>query len=252
MTKAGLKTSISDISKTCEWLSTMKQNDKPYKCEYCGSSYVREKTLFAHMCEKKRRALQKDEKRVRYGFYAFGRFYKLSAGNKKEKTYEDFCKSPYYNAFVKFGSFLNNVQPLYPEKYIDYVVTSGVKLDHWCRDEMYEKYAIELIQKEGVETALERSVMTMMEWADENDPAPWNHYFEHVSLNRAVWHIKDGKISPWLLLNCKSGKEMLSKFNDEQLNMIFHIVDPSHWALRFKRQLRDVELVKEVVKESSL
>ena len=204
------------------------------------------------MCEKKRRALQKDERRVRYGYYAFQRFYELSMNTKNTKTYEEFCNSPYYNAFVKFGSFISNVKPLYPEKYIDYVVRSGVKLDHWCRDEMYEKYAIELIQKEGVETALERSVMTMMEWADENTPAPWNHYFEHVSLNRAVWHIKDGKISPWLLLNCNSGKNMLSKFNDEQLAMIFHIVNPSHWAIRFKRQSTDVDLVKEVVKESNL
>jgi len=225
---------------------------KPYVCEYCGNSYTREKTLAVHMCQPKRRALQKNEKRVQLGMYAFNQFYKLSAGAKKDKTYEEFCKSPYYNAFVKFGSFVSNVKPLYPEKYIDYVVTSGVKLDHWCRDEMYEKYAINLIQKEGVETALERSVMTMMEWADENEPAPWNHYFDHISLNRAVWHIKDGKMSPWLLLNCASGKNMLSKFNDEQLQMIFHIVDPTHWAMRFKRQQRDVDLVKEVVKESKL
>jgi hypothetical protein len=225
---------------------------KPYVCEYCGNGYTREKTLAVHMCQPKRRALQKNEKRVQLGMYAFNQFYKLSAGAKKDKTYKEFCKSPYYNAFVKFGSFVSNVRPLYPEKYIDYVVTSGVKLDHWCRDEMYEKYAIELIQKEGVETALERSVITMMEWADENEPAPWNHYFNHISLNRAVWHIKDGKMSPWLLLNCASGKNMLGKFNDEQLQMIFHIVDPSHWALRFKRQQRDVDLVKEVVKESNL
>ena len=106
---------------------------------------------------------------------AFNQFYKLSAGAKKDKTYEEFCKSPYYNAFVKFGSFISNVRPLYPERYIDYVVTSGVKLDHWCKEEMYEKYATNLIKKEGVETALERSVMTMMEWSEENEPAPWNH-----------------------------------------------------------------------------
>ena len=67
------------------------------------------------MCEKKRRRLQKDEKRVQTGYYAFTRFYKLSAGTKQDKTYEDFCASPYYNAFVKFGSFVNNVRPLYPE-----------------------------------------------------------------------------------------------------------------------------------------
>jgi hypothetical protein len=204
------------------------------------------------LCEKKRRALQKNERRVRYGFYAFTRFYTLSAGNKKEKTYEDFCKSPYYNAFVKFGSFVSNVKPLYPEKYIDYVVTSGVKLDHWCREEMYEKYAVELILKEDVTTALERSVNTMIEWASENDPAPWNHYFQHISLNRAVWNIKDGKISPWLILNCKSGKELLSKFNNEQLNLVYHVINPEHWALRFKRQKADVQLVKDVAKESNL
>ena len=226
-------------------------NTKQYVCKYCGSGYVREKTLAAHMCEKKRRALQKDEKRVRFGFYAFQRFYKLSAGTKKEKTYEDFCNSQYYNAFVKFGSFISNVKPLYPEKYIDYVVTSGVKLDHWCKDELYEKYAIDLILKEDVTTALERSVKTMMEWADENNSL-WNHYFYYVSLNRAVWHIKDGKISPWLILNCKSGKDMLSKFNDEHLTMIYHIMNPEHWALRFKRQQQDVELVKEIVKEGNL
>ena len=204
------------------------------------------------MCQPKRRALQKNEKRVQLGMYAFNQFYKLSAGSKKDKTYEDFCKSPYYNAFVKFGSFISNVRPLYPERYIDYVVTSGVKLDHWCKEEMYEKYATNLIKKEGVETALERSVMTMMEWSEENEPAPWNHYFQHVSLNRAVWHIKDGKVSPWLLLNCRSGKEMLSKLNDEQLNMVYNIMDPEHWAMRFKRTPNDVQLVKDVAKESNL
>ncbi len=231
--------------------SKAQSSEKPYKCEYCGARFVREKTLAVHICEKKRRALQEKEKRVQLGFYSFNRFYRLSSGAKKDKTYKEFCDSPYYNAFVKFGSFLSNVRPLYPEKYIDYVVTSGVKLDQWCREEMYEKYAVELIKKEGVETALERSIRTMIEWAEENNSV-WNHYFFYVSENRAVWHIRDGKISPWLLLNCKSGKELLGKFNDEQLEMIYPILDPSHWALKFKRQTADLELVKQVVKESKL
>ena len=204
-----------------------------------------------HMCEQKRRALQKSEKRVQLGYIAFNQFYKLSAGSKKDKTYEEFCKSSYYNAFVKFGSFVSNVKPLYPEKYINYVVTSGVKLDQWCREEMYETYATDLIKKEGVETALERSINTMVEWAEENNSA-WNHYFNYISLNKAVWHIKDGKISPWLILNCTSGKELLGKLNDEQLGMIYNVVDPAHWAVRFKRQTSDVQLVKDVAKESKL
>ena len=231
--------------------SKAQNSEKPFKCEYCNTGFMREKTLMSHICEKKRRALQKDEKRVRLGFYAFNQFYKLSAGAKKDKTYEEFCKSQYYNAFVKFGSFVSNVKPLYPEKYINYVVTSGVKLDQWCREEMYEKYATDLIRKEGVETALERSINTMVEWAEENNSV-WNHYFLYASPNRVVWHIRDGKVSPWLVLNCKSGKEMLNRFNDEQLGMIYNVLDPQHWAVRFKRQSDDVKLVKDVVRQSKL
>lgn len=212
---------------------------------------MKESTLAAHICEQKRRHLQKDEKHVILGYQAFVRFYQLSANYRGIKTYDEFCKSPFYNAFVKFGSYLNNVKPLYIEKYIDYIVKSGIKIDKWCQDDIYEKYAIEVIRKEGVETALERSVNTMIEWAEKNNSV-WNHYFLYASTNRVTWDIKDGKISPWLVLNCKSGKECISKFTDEQLNMIYPVLDPQHWALRFKRQPSDVELVKEVAKQATL
>ena len=143
------------------------------------------------------------------------------------------------------------MRPLYPEKYVDYVVTSGVKLDQWCREELYEKYALELILKESVETALERSVKTMMDWGEDKE-ARWQDYFNYASLNRATQDIKDGKISPWLILNCKTGKDMVGKFNDEQLQIVYHVMNPQHWALRFKRHVADVELVKEIVKEAGL
>ena len=67
-------------------IGTQKIN-KPYRCEYCNTSYSKEKTLFAHMCEKKRRALQQNEKRVQLGFYAFNQFYKLSTKCLKNKMY---------------------------------------------------------------------------------------------------------------------------------------------------------------------
>lgn len=203
------------------------------------------------MCEPKRRNLQKNDKQVQLGFYTFQRFYKISTGAKKEKTYDEFAKSSFYNAFVKFGSFLNNVKPLYPEKYIDWVIKSNKKIDHWHKDEFYEKYVIETILKEDALVALERSVKTMQEWAEEKG-AQWNHYFRYVSPNRAVWNIKDGKISPWLVLNCSSGKEMLNQFSDEQLEMIYPVLAPEHWAIRFKRHTADMKLIKQIVEEGKL
>jgi ribosomal protein L37AE/L43A len=225
--------------------------DKPYVCQYCGSAYVKESTLAVHMCEQKRRHLAKSEKHVQLAYQAYVRFFQLSQKIKNQKSYEDFAKSPYYNAFVKFGSFLSNVNPLYPDRYIDYVVTSGVKLDHWCREELYYDYVLDLIKKEPADVALQRSVATMMDWAEKNN-SQWNHYFKYASLNRAVYDIKDGKISPWLILNSVSGRDMLSRFNDEQLSIIFAVMDPDFWSRRFKTYPVDLDIVKEVVKEGNL
>ena len=131
-------------------------NSNLYKCEYCGPPFTREKTLAVHMCEKKRRRLQKDEKRVQTGYYAFTRFYKLSAGTKKEKTYEDFCASPIIMLLLSSAVLLTMYDPSTPEKYIYYVVTPKSPNLTWCPDELYEKYATELVLKESMDTAIER------------------------------------------------------------------------------------------------
>jgi len=225
--------------------------EQPFNCVHCGKSFMKEKTLYAHMCENKRRALQKDEKRVQAGFLAFNKFFKMTQGARKDKTYEEFCRSPYYNAFVKFGSFINNVMPLYPEKFMDYVIKSGVKLDHWCRDELYESYLYEMIKTEPVESAVQRSLQTMMEWGDTSG-AQFNHYFNYVNLNKAVHDIRNGKISPWILLNSKTGKAMLNKFNDEQLDLISPAFDLPFWIKKFKSIPADVALVKEICKEAGI
>jgi hypothetical protein len=212
---------------------------------------MKEKTCLAHVCERKRRAMQESEKRVQAGFMTFNRFYQLTQGSKKAKTYDEFCNSSYYNAFVKFGSFINNVNPLYPDKFIDYVIKSGVKLDHWCRDSLYETYLYEMLKNEPVESAVQRSLATMMEWADEHN-AEFAHYFNYVSLNKAVHDIRNGHVSCWAILNSKSGKEMINKMNDEQLEIISPAFDVKFWLNKFNQNPADVALVKEILDEVSI
>jgi hypothetical protein len=224
---------------------------QPYKCVHCDKNFAKERTLMAHMCERKRRAMQRDEKRVQAGFMAFNRFWQLTQGAKKLKTYEEFCDSSYYNAFVRFGSFVNNVNPLYPDRFVDHVIKSGVKLDHWCRDELYEKYLYEIIKIEPVESAVQRSLQTMMEWGDDHK-AEFAHYFNYASLSRAVHDIRNGKISPWIILNTKSGQAMISKMSDEQLDMIAPAFDIGFWLKKFKEVPADTALVKEVCGEIKL
>lgn len=230
-------------------------NKKPFVCKYCNHGYSRESTLFTHVCEPKRRALAVNEKHVVIGFDAYKKFFQMSQHNSSKntanKTYDDFCKSPYYNAFVKFGSFVNNVNPIYPYKFIEYVINSGVKLDNWCKDDLYDNYVIHLIRSEHTETALERSITTMIDWADKNNSS-WEQYFLSATLSRIVYDVKDGKISPWLILNSTSGKKVLNKLTDEQLHMISPMIDPIYWKVKFKRHQNQTNLVKQLVNESNL
>lgn len=222
--------------------------DQPFVCVHCKKGFMKEKTLVAHMCERKRRALQENEKRVQAGFVAFNRFWELTQKPKRAKTYDEFADSTYYNAFVKFGSFINNINPLYPDKFIDHIIKSGVKLDHWCKESLYEQYLYEILKSEPVESAVQRSLQTMMDWADEHN-AQFEHYFSYVSLNKAVYDIVNGKVSCWVILNSKLGTEMINKMNDEQLEIISPAFDVKFWLRKFSECPADVSLVKEILDE---
>lgn len=217
-----------------------------FTCQYCNKNFVKEGTLQVHMCVGKQRAIVKDEQHVRIGFIAYQKFFTFTQPNSNSKTYSEFAKSPYYTAFVKFGSFVNNVKPLYKDRFIDYMVRSGVKLDKWCDEQIYEKYVLELIKSESMETAIERSVATMIEWSEKNK-SNWTEYFDQATCHRLVYDIKDGKISPWVILNSAKGKQAIGKLTDDQLKYINNIIDPSFWIVKFKRQPSDVKSIRQII-----
>ena len=45
---------------------------------------------------------------------------------------------------------------------------------------------------------------------------------------------------------------MLKKFDDVQLQMISAVMDIPYWLSKFKKLPADVELVKQIIKESNL
>lgn len=204
------------------------------------------------MCEPKRRKQQENERGVQLGFKAFQRFYKLKQNAKKAPSYDDFIESQFYIAFVKFGRYIKMISAKKPEKYIDYVINSGKKLDKWCSDALYEEYLLHMIQKENPNDTLQRAFAVMIEWGDEND-APWSDYFKYANTGLICKHIWRGDISPWIIYNSASGLELLeSRLNEEQVQYIFPIIDPDHWTKKFTNYISDVEFMKHTLKEAGL
>ena len=136
-----------------------------YACQYCKKAFVKEATLAVHVCEQKKRRQDKSERGVELGFQAYIRFYEMTQGSAKLKTYDDFCDSPYYKAFVKFGRYCVNTRTINPKQFLEWLLKNNKKIDHWSSDQLYTEYLIQHLRVENITDALARAMFAWNEFA---------------------------------------------------------------------------------------
>ena len=182
------------------------ESKQSYKCRYCEKSYSKESTLAAHLCEQKRRHQQQNDIGVQLGLRAYLRFYEITQGSAKLKTYEDFSTSPYYSAFVKFGKYLVSIRCVNTASFTDWLLKNNKKLDHWCKDSLYTEWLYTYLQKEAPQDALERALKEMQDYTDSHGDLKngFRDYFRYANSNKICYHIVSGRISPWIILDRKS------------------------------------------------
>ena len=221
------------------------------KCKWCDKEFRSERTLAAHMCPRKRRWTDKDMTHTRLAFRVYQMFYEINTTASKPKTQEDFIRSKYYEGFTKFGRACVRNQYLDPEKFAEWLIRNGIKLQDWCKDKTYDEWLLEHVKKETGLRALERTIMYFTEWAEETGE-PWNTYFLKVSPNRAVHDIRSARVSPWALYLSESGGALLENFNAEQVRMIDNIIDAKFWMKLFTKNEAEVDEVRDMCTAAGL
>lgn len=225
-----------------------------YTCKYCGKEFRKESTLVAHMCEPKRRYQQQNETWVQLGLKAYLRFYEITQGSAKLKNYDDFAKSPYYNAFVKFGRYCQEIRCVNFATFLDWLLKNNKKLDYWCKDSLYEEWLFDYVKKEAVQDAMERALNEMQKYADEHPELKngFADYFRYGNANRIIHHICTGRVSPWVTFNCESGVDFLGDLSEEQVSIVLPWIDPDYWNRKFKDYMADTEWVKDILKQAGI
>tara|TARA_B100001287_G_scaffold251520_1_gene232808 strand:- start:908 stop:1576 length:669 start_codon:yes stop_codon:yes gene_type:complete len=221
------------------------------KCKWCGKEFTSERTLAAHMCVKKRRWADKDMSHIRLGHRAFQMFYEMNTSTKEPKSMEDFIMSQYYEGFTKFGRSCMTNEWLQPEKYTEWLIKNGVKLKQWTSDRQYDKFVKDYCRKEPGLKALERTIVYLAKWSEENDK-DLQTYFKEVSPSRAVHDIRAAKISPWVIYLSQTGNDLLARFNDEQVKMIEEMIDPPFWMKLFTTSKEEVKEIKQMCKDANI
>jgi hypothetical protein len=217
-----------------------------YGCEFCGRTFARESTITKHICEYKHRWLEKDRAGNRIGFQTWLQFYIKTSTSKKKRTYEEFIKSAYYTAFVKFGNYCVEINALNISRFTDWLLKNQIKIDTWCTDSTYNKYLIEYLRIEDPLDAIARGVETTITLAEAAGILS-KDVLRYGNSNRICHNITTGKISPWLLYHSDSGKKFLDNLSDPQVAMVIDYINPELWAIKFKREPENVKQVKEIL-----
>ena len=220
-----------------------------YTCRYCKKSFSRENTLAIHVCEPKKRIQEQNETGVRLGFNAYLKFYEITQGSAKTKTFEDFAESPYYRAFVKFGWYCVSIRAINPARFTEWVLKNNKKIDYWCKDSIYGEYLLFYLKVETMEDALARALEHSMKWAEEKG-APSCDYLRYGNHNIITNAIVNGRISPWALYNCESGQKFLSEMSTEHQSMVWPYIDPDIWQKKLKEDPANRIEAQELLKKA--
>lgn len=225
-----------------------------YICRYCKKEFRRESTLAAHLCEAKRRWQQEKETGVQMGFRAYLRFYEITQGSARLKTYENFVDSSFYNAFVKFGRHCQSIRCVNYASYTDWLLKNNKKIDHWHHDAVYIEWLHQYIKRESVQDALERALEEMQRYTDEHPELKngFRDYFRLAGANIVCYHISTGRVSPWVVFNCDSGVRFLETLNEEQVEIVALWIDPDFWSRKFHDYLADTEWVRKILEDAGL
>lgn len=221
------------------------------RCDHCKKTFVKPGSLLKHLCEPKRRWMDKDKPGNRIAYLSWSKFYAQYQPRGKKKEYVDFISSAYYGGFIKYGNYCVDVGVVSPLHYVDWLLKEKVSLDGWASDRQYGKYLVEYIRLEDSMDAVKRSVETLLKLA-ETDNLQIGDVLRYTNSNKICHQITAGRLSPWLLFNSDGGRQFLSTLNQGQTEMVFEYINPDLWNIKFMRNKQDVEIVQQVLREAGL
>lgn len=221
-----------------------------YRCKYCHHVFVREDRYLAHKCKQMKR---EEEFKTPLGQTAW-QYYQLWLRKQKRMPPQptSFLTSKFYRTFINFATFAKSVDLPMPEKFIWLMVEKGWPPTLWTNDTVYTQYLEFLDYKTTPLEQVKLSIETLISYTNKHD-VDVSEAFDKMLPTEVIHLIRIRRLSPWLLLFCKSFKKMFrERVSVEQKVILETLIRPDHWAEKFAEHGKTIEKIKHYVEELNL
>lgn len=223
------------VKKSNSNTKSKKIKKEEYKCHFCNKKYKREDTILTHKCIKRDRYNDRESRLMREALRIYILFMKLNhlPMKKDVEPLMHFIQSMYFNDFYDFANYVLNNDILEKERFLSYIMTSGISIQRWTTHAVLEDWVLHVLKTEHPERGVERSIMAIIEWS-ELTSSNWNTFFDNVSAQRAIAWIESGKISPWLLWTVPPEvlRKLTDRLSDSELDYIVKFIDPTYYQIK--------------------
>lgn len=225
----------------------IKRNE--YLCKFCNRLFVRESAYLTHKCRQMKRA---EQMQTVTGMAAYNNYCDWMRIQKKTPPKaQTFMTSGYYNSFIKFAEFAQQVKIPDVQIFIRLMVNNDMPPTLWTTDDVYRFYLEYLDKNTPPNERAKIMIKTMQKIADAAD-CDVDEIFDILTPNEVLHYIRERKFTPWLLLKSSKFKKMLTQCTKEEQKIFETLINPTFWSFKFDKEPNTVKLMEKLAKDLNI
>ena len=209
----------------------MALKERVYKCTFCEREFVRKTWYEKHMCDKKRRFLDRNNITTIRAHRLFNHWQRRTRLLRRGqmKSMDEFMRSPFYNAFVNLAEFTTAEYVVSGFKYVDWLVDNEIPQVKWCNPRDLDDYRTYLRESEDPEAQAETSCKNIRVWCADNG-IQMPEFFKTITPGQAFNMVRENKLSPWVLLGYQPAvRDLTSRFKQDMLFQLNEHINVQYW-----------------------
>lgn len=214
------------------------------ECKFCGAKFKTEKGFSKHKCKRSTLAGGSQATMAR-AFALFDFWYRYQAFSRKQKTFQDFLKSPYMELFIKTAELTERVHVGSPFDFVRWLSDNRVPSSVWTSDEAVKLYRDNYALTENASKQAIETLKRMAEWCDSRG-VETAHFFSEVPPSELVNWVLSGRMSPWVLFIGNS-TPAFSRMSEEQIEIVCGVASPEYWEKRIASDKASSDTVRKLI-----